>query len=293
MAKDFVPPHFSYSSLSSYMQCGQRYYLEKIARVPEVPSWWFVGGRAVHEVTEVYDVDRKNFEKSGLVQLWTEVFTREVEAQSARFPDLTVWRTAGKKKTRPDGEDYLAWMDIGPQFVQNYIDWQAGTDWKLWDGAVVDFDPETGECETALAVELPLEIEVGGWMMRGSVDRVYEVPNGELVVVDLKTGSRMPDNDLQLGTYRVGMEVQYGQRPKYGMYFMNRLNKSSQLYDLSNYTVDSIGQMGVQFKRGIKNKVFLPHKTALCPYCPVNNGCAAFGGKDADLYKIEKVLPDE
>jgi CRISPR/Cas system-associated exonuclease Cas4 (RecB family) len=294
MAKDHVPPHFSYSSLSSYMQCGQRYFLEKIARVPEVPSWWFVGGRAVHEVTEIYDVDRKKFEQSGLDQLWTEVFSREVAAQSVKFPDLTQWRTAGKKKALPDGEDYLAWMDIGPRFVQNYIDWQAQIGLTIWDDAIVDFDEDTGEAKTALAVELPIDVSIGGWQMKGSVDRVYVHPNGvDLIVVDLKTGSRMPDNDLQLGTYSVGMEIQYGIKPKYGMYFMNRTNKASQLFELENYTVDSLASMGIQLRSGIKNKVFLPHKSALCPYCPVNAGCAAFGGKDAALYQIEKVLPSE
>ena len=292
MTKDHVPGHFSYSSLSSYMQCGQRYFLEKIARVPEVPSWWFVGGRAVHEVTELYDVDKENFEQSGLDQLWTGVFTREVEAQSVKFPDLTQWRTAGKKKALPDGEDYLAWMDLGPKFVQNYIDWRASSGLVLWEDAIASYDPDTNAFEPfGPAVELPIDVQLGGWAMKGSVDRVFVHPNGvDLIVVDLKTGSRMPDNDLQLGTYSVGMELQYGEKPKYGMYFMNRTNKASQLFELDNYTVDSMAQMGIQLRSGIKNKVFLPHKSALCPYCPVNAGCAAFGGKDAGLYQIEKVL---
>lgn len=292
----WVPPHFSYSSLSSYMQCGERYRLEKIARVPEVPSWWFLGGRAVHTLTEMYDCEvglyPEKFQERGLDQLWQVTFNAEVEAQKAKFPDVSTWRTAGKSKKKPDGEDYLAWMDLGPQFVRNYIAWRQETPWQLWDGAITGFDPDTGAYDSfGPAVELPLEFDIGGWKSKGSIDRVFWAANGEdLIVTDLKTGSRMPDSDLQLGMYAVGMEVQYGERPKWGVFYNPRQNKMSQIYDLSNYTVDSIGQMGVQFKSAIQNKIFLPHKSVLCNYCPVNTGCSAFGGKDANLYTIEKVL---
>jgi PD-(D/E)XK nuclease superfamily len=288
MPKDFVPPHFSYSSLSSYMQCGQRYFLEKIAHVPEIPSWWFVGGSAVHKVTELWD--QENFPESGVDQLWQEVFNAEVESQQARFPDVFTWRTAGRKKAKPDGEDYLEWMDLGPKFVRNYIAWRSESALAVWDEAIVDVDQETGEYETAPAIELALDFEIGGWKSRGSIDRVFVLPDGELLVTDIKTGSRMPDNDLQLGMYAVGMEVQYGVRPRFGAFFNPRLNKLSTMWDLSNYTIDSVADMGVQFKRAIQNKIFLPHKSALCNYCSVNAGCAAFGGKDANLYTIKKVL---
>ncbi len=292
MAKNIVPPHFSYSSLSTYMQCGQQYFLQKIAHVPEIPSWWFVGGSAVHELTELYDRLPEKFQESGLDQLWQEVFNQEVEKQKLKFPDVSVWRTAGKKsKAKPDGEDYLAWMDLGPRFVQNYIDWRTSSAMNLWCDAIVGVDPSTGEVETTEAIELPLEFEIADWKARGSIDRVFWSASGEdLVIVDIKSGARMPDSDLQLGLYAVGMEVQYGERPTHGMFFNVRQNKLSRAYDLSNYTVDSIGQLGVQFKRGIKNEIFLPHKSALCNYCPVNRGCAAYGGEDSHLYTIEKVL---
>ncbi len=290
MPKDFVPPHFSYSSMSSWMQCGQQYYLQKMAHVPELPSWWLVGGSAVHAVTEQYDLE--NFPENGIDQLWQDTFNAGVEEQKTRFPDVSKWRTAGRKsKAKPDGEDYLAWMDLGPQFVRNYIEWRKLTQFKIWDEAVVGFDQDTGEVETTSGVELSLEFEIGGWMCRGSIDRVFYVPNStDLIVVDIKTGSRMPDNDLQLGMYAVGMEVQYGERPKYGAFYNPRLNKMSDLFDMSPYTVDSLAQMGVQFKSAIKNKIFLPHKSVLCGYCSVSAGCAAVGGKDAHLYTIEKVL---
>lgn len=295
MSKDIIPPHFSYSSLTTYMECNHKWYLSKIARVPEIPSWWLVGGSAVHTLTEIYDLDREKFQERGLDQLWQEVFNAEVQAQQVRYPAISIadWRTAGRKsKAKPDGEDYLAWMDLGPEFVQHYITWRLESGLELWDGAITGFDPDTGEYDTMTAVELPLDFDIHGWHFKGAIDRVF-VQGDELLVIDLKSGSRMPESGLQLGSYAVGLEVQYGSRPVYGQYFNLRQNKFSSLYDLSRYTVDSLGELGVQFKNGIKNKIFLPHQTNLCNYCPVNSGCAAFGGKDAALYTIDKVIGDD
>jgi putative RecB family exonuclease len=253
------------------MRCGKAFELERIKKVPEIPAWWFVGGRAVHAVTEEYDNAPEGFD---VAARWIVVFNTEVESQRVRFPDVSKWRTAGRRsKAKPDGEDYLEWMDLGPKFVQNYIDWRVESRWSL-----ADFG-------SGVSVELALDVDLAGFRVKGSIDRVFLHPNGhDLVICDLKTGSRMPDSDLQLGLYRAAMQKQFGIAPKYGMFYMNRMAKPSQLFDLTSATPVFIGALGKQLKLAVESKVFLPHKSVLCPYCPVNNACHSFGGKDAGLF---------
>jgi putative RecB family exonuclease len=269
-----MPGHFSYSALSGYVECGKRYQLEKIKRVPQIPSWWFVGGGAFHTVSEEYDRDPANFDEDNIDGIFQAAMDVEFNERKAKYPDVTKWRAAGRRsKANPDGEDYIRWLDLGPKFVREYISWRKLTEWKLW------------EVGGQLAIELPLDFEVGGWRVRGAIDRVFWGPNGkDLIVVDLKTGSRMPESDTQLGFYAAGMEVQYGVRPKDGLYYNPRLAKPSRPYELGDYTPQYIGEMGQQLKKGISGGVFLPHKTRLCDFCPVNHGCATYGGKDAHLY---------
>jgi len=50
-----VPEHTSYSSLTTWLSCGYKYYLSRIVQVEEQPSTWAIGGSAVHRATEVYD----------------------------------------------------------------------------------------------------------------------------------------------------------------------------------------------------------------------------------------------
>lgn len=50
-----LPSHVSYSSLSTWIDCGWKYYLSRVAQVPEPPTWYFIGGSALHTATELYD----------------------------------------------------------------------------------------------------------------------------------------------------------------------------------------------------------------------------------------------
>lgn len=52
-----IPDHVSYSSLSTYLDCGWMYILTRAVKVPEKPAWWFIGGNAVHEATEKLDLE--------------------------------------------------------------------------------------------------------------------------------------------------------------------------------------------------------------------------------------------
>lgn len=55
--------HLSYSSLTNWLKCGKAYQLSKILGLTEQASWWSIGGRAVHEATEV--IDRKRYKETG------------------------------------------------------------------------------------------------------------------------------------------------------------------------------------------------------------------------------------
>lgn len=60
---DLPLAHLSYSGLTSYLKCGKAYQLSKILGLPEQPFWASIGGRAVHEATEI--LDRKHYAETG------------------------------------------------------------------------------------------------------------------------------------------------------------------------------------------------------------------------------------
>lgn len=56
-----------------------------------------------------------------------------------------------------------------------------------------------------VGVEVPLDVEIGNARVVGRVDRIEQSPNGELVIVDLKTGKSAPkaNENAQLGLYQL------------------------------------------------------------------------------------------
>lgn len=47
-----LPPHRSYSQLTTWLKCQRQYYLQKVAKVPERPAVYLVAGTAIHEAIE-------------------------------------------------------------------------------------------------------------------------------------------------------------------------------------------------------------------------------------------------
>lgn len=52
------PAYVSFSAFTSWLRCGKAYQLGRLFSVEEDPAWYFVGGSAVHSVTEQYDLAR-------------------------------------------------------------------------------------------------------------------------------------------------------------------------------------------------------------------------------------------
>jgi len=207
--------------------------------------------------------------------LFKDAFEQELlEAidQSGLEPDR--WSTAGKnkKKDNPAGEDARWWRANGPGMVQNWMDWRKESGWKV---LAIDGEP---------AIELDVEVDIGdGLPLKMFIDRVMIEPtNREPVIVDLKTGARTPESDLQLGVYRYGLMAKYGIRVDHGAYWMARKG-ALEMVPLQRYTPGLIATWFQRLQDAIGYGIFLPNPTFKCRACPVRNYCLAFGGAESEL----------
>jgi len=190
-------------------------------------------------------------------QLWVDAWAKETKDL-----DLTKARVAGRAtKANPNKEDATWWNEMGPQWVENYISWRkANTDWKLWRTP-----------QGAKAIELELNPIIAGVPVKMVIDRVFEV-NGELVIVDLKTSARRPTSDLQLGFYKVGIEMMLGVTVNQGNYWMSRESGTGEMIDLSRYTLDMLEYLVSGFDKARKAGIFLPNLSS-CSYCGLTEHC--------------------
>lgn len=189
--------------------------------------------------------------------LWLEAWNKETAGI-----DLNTARTAGRAtKANPNKEDAAWWNEQGPLWVQQYINWRKYNDnWKIWTTP-----------QGVRAIELELNPVIAGVTVKMFIDRVFQV-DGHLVIMDLKTSSRKPMSDLQLGFYRVGLQSVLGVDANYGTYFMAREAGTTELVDLSRYTTEYIEYMVSGFDKARKAGIFLPNLSS-CNICGVKQHC--------------------
>ena len=268
-----IPSRLSYSSLSSYSECGERWRLER--GYHKNNSTWFatVAGSAIHNITERLDLAEYRPSVAHIIPSFKQEFDRLLGLEKAKGVEV---KPSGRKLTKvgpsggPNKKDYDWWLEYGPLYVQNWQEWKAESDWHL--AIMPDGSP---------GIEVSIRQPMGGRNYLGFIDRIYITPNGEVVVVDLKTGS-VPVSTLQLGSYRVGLMREHGLYADWGTYWMAGDGQLAPLKDLTRYTPEFVDAQYKMAWRGIEAGVFLPNVTAMCNGCGVRDFCTAVGGKNAD-----------
>ncbi len=203
--------------------------------------------------------------------LFLKHFEAEVLEQVEEHPKTREWSAAGRgrKASLPQGEDGGWWRANGPKMVQSWIDWRKRSGWR-----VLDLGGGTP------AIEVEISVDVGGIPLRGYVDRVMVVPEiNEPVILDLKTGARSPESDMQLGFYRVGLMKQHGLDVRFGCYWMARTGRPSEMLNLRRYKPELLEKWFTRFDVAREHQIYLPHVTFRCKACPFNQFCAAYGGR--------------
>ncbi|GAB0103971.1 RecB family exonuclease [Nocardia sp. JMUB6875] len=152
-------PALSPSRAIDYKQCPLKYRLRVIDQIPEPPSKAAVRGTVVHAVLEAL---------FGLPA--TE---RDVDAALALIEPA--W--AGVRESRPEVEGLIPDAELADFLAE--VRKLVGVYFRLEDPT--GFEPES--CETFIEAELP-----DGTPLRGIVDRLDRSPEGDLHVIDYKTG---------------------------------------------------------------------------------------------------------
>lgn len=248
--------HLSYSSLSTYLDCGERYRLERVIGVDQGKAWWFIGGSAFHTATEM--LDRGDIDNA--TAAWEIAWTAQVNKELEGFPVSEV-RAGGKaSKQWPNKENADWWQHNGPIMVADYLGWKAASG------------------VTILEIELEFDTVICDVPVRGYIDRLNVNSDGEAEVMDLKSGRYEPASSLQLATYAVALQKDHGINVQYGSYYMARKGRTGTRWALHKYNEDVIGKWYGDVRRGIEGEIFVPHVTSLCQSCTVRSFCTAVGG---------------
>ena len=201
--------------------------------------------------------------------LFTDAFVAEVkdrETQTTYPPEE--WTAGGRaSKAWPQKEDASWWLTNGPVILEKWAAWweerkQEG--WSVWTAP-----------GNVPAIELEVKARIGATLWRCFIDVVLVDPDGDLVIVDWKSGAMEPVAPIQLGTNALAMEKTLGVRPQYGGFYMAKKKFDiDNLYDLSIYTEDMVAPWATRAAAMEKQGLFIPHPSNLCNACGVRDFCS-------------------
>ncbi|MEU7830322.1 PD-(D/E)XK nuclease family protein [Nonomuraea sp. NPDC049129] len=256
----------SVSRLTSIARCGTAFELERIEKLPSLPAGWTIGGIAVHEAADAWEKSGRTMGVMDAVEVFKESWRHEIAKADEKFPDRTRWLVGGRKKVQKDLEDRY---EGGIGQVADYIRH------NLLDKRLVPYELPDG----SPAAEVGFEIEFEGVTVRGYIDLVLrDVETGQILVRDIKTGSKAPQVPFQLIVYRQAVNEIFGEDVTWGDFFMTKEAKPTSPIDLTTLDLVWIGRW---FRRAVEmeeRRHFLPNPGDACRTCGVSPYCPLTGG---------------
>jgi len=265
------PKYLSHSAYSQFLRCGLQYKYERIDKVPAPPAWYFIGGRAVHLATERMDAAGTwPYAADQLKEFWEAAFDQELDLAFREWPEDSEWRHTGRGSVE-HGHDY--WYNRGLLAVEAWQDWRTSPARNL----------EVAGVEVEIDEELPSGIRIKGYIDRVFVDQeagaswalrgAGGMQGVQAHVLDLKSGTKRPSGALQLGFYKVGLELKFpGIDVRSGAWWMAKDAKEF-VVPIGQFTADKIDYLAQDYYKAVENDIFLPNPGAECMWCPFKKQC--------------------
>ena len=251
------PRSLSPSKVSSFRDCALAFRFNSIDHLPEEPTVWTVKGTLVHRVLE-------------------DLFWRHPQGmRSAAAAAVELDRAWSELQDDPEylalaltTDDAEGFRSEAATLVQNY------------------FALEDPNEITPVGIELMLEARVGSMRLRGIIDRLDRTPDGELVVIDYKTGrapSQAYEQSKLIGVHIYALLCQQvlGQKPAQ----VKLLHLKEPVVITSEPSDQAVRGQRVKaaaiwsaIEQACRNDDFRPRPSPLCNYCRFREFCPAYGG---------------
>lgn len=259
---------YSYSKIELFKKCPKQYFfnyldpvIAPIKKQYLKPRDYKTKGQAVHGAITLFyhlPIEERNFKnlKNLLLQAWFS------EVDPSKEPPLSFLggfkNIEHERKTYQDClillKNFYELKDIKPSFFL-----LPSKDIKY------SFDDYKELIK-------PLNNEIS---ISGKFDRVDKLENGNLRIIDFKTGKNNQNYD-QLEFYKLLAELNFNRKvEKVSFYYLT--NKKIKSFDVSNVNLDEIKNKVLRKIDIIKRtKEFLPNPTKLCNHCDFQEICPVF-----------------
>ena len=240
--------NFSFSQLENFRTCPLQYKYQYILRIPFAPTSAITFGDSVHRTLQKFYqefLNNKNIDKKRLLTIFDEMWTPVGYASPTH--------EARMKKE-------------GRLMLSTYFDKFHKVDLKV------------------IGLEKLFKIKIASDIfVTGKIDRVDLLDNGEIEIIDYKTGKKPNDKELkkslQLSIYALAAIDQglYNKKlPQVNLCFYFLQDPCKVSMKRSAKEINDVKQEIIKTASEIRNHAFAPQVSALCDFCPYRIICEAW-----------------
>jgi DNA helicase-2/ATP-dependent DNA helicase PcrA len=198
-----IPTSFSFTQLKAFENCPLQYKFAHIFKIPIKGKGQFSFGKTMH---------------AALQKFFALVAERQSAEQATLFDDKLTTKKTISELVKPEELDELyasSWIDEWFETAADKDKYRAKGK-KLLAGY---YDLIKNERIHPLYLEKSFNLKAGDATFRGAIDRVDELPDGTVRIVDYKTGTPKSEDDIgfeekqQLLIYQVACLEVLGKKP--------------------------------------------------------------------------------
>ncbi|MCK5416589.1 UvrD-helicase domain-containing protein [Candidatus Parcubacteria bacterium] len=290
--KYVLPKMYSFSQLEAYSNCPQQYKYSFILKIPAEDKVNFIFGRVMHNtMKDFFDmtIDGDVFQRSLFSNKQNNAVIASATRQShdsstnngiathspAGEAAMTGIADDGSKPSRKDLLDIYKrrWVDNGYEDKkqrQEYLEKGKKILTEFYEKL------EKATWPNVVFTEKGFNVKIGGYTLRGSIDRIDKLPDGTVEIVDYKTGNPKEKLDVknkrQLILYKIAVEQTLGLKVStLSFYYLE--NNSIISFEAKDAEVEKLEIQIIEQIEEIKKCNFTAKPGFLCDYCDFKGIC--------------------
>ena len=266
------PSKFSFTRLAAFRTCPLQYKYAHIIKIPIFGKPQFSFGKSIHNTLERFFKEwltEKEKEQSKLFNDNKSVKDGSASGEKEKkdkndFPPLEsmleIFEEEWITTWYPSHEEMIANKKIGEKIVKRY--WQELKD----------------DVPNVMALEQPFNIKLGDYTLFGRIDRIDVLENGNLVIIDYKTGKAKnklsAEDKEQLVIYQMAIEDPklFNQKVEKLIYYYVEEGKTQE-FVASDKDKEKLQDSLIERIKNIEDSNFPPRPSQLCKFCDFNKIC--------------------
>lgn len=261
-AEPHIPTSFSFTQLKAYENCPLQYKFAHVLKIPVKGKGSFSFGKTMHAALQkVFSLvaERQDVVQASLLDPAESIPASKRVGELVAESELEkIFDESWIDDWYDSADNKKEYRDKGRKLLKQY------------------YDTVKGQKIRPLYLEKPFNLKIGGVTLRGAIDRVDELPDGTVQIVDYKTGTPKTEKTVehdQLVIYQLASLEVLGKKPSL-LTFVYLENGSQVSFLGTDEELEDIREYVAQKTDLIKSGDFSPTPSEhTCKHCDFRDIC--------------------